>query len=51
MKTQDHNEDEEIKLSLSNEFTIFKKVITDDEFKQWTKIMNSEYKSLEINFT
>jgi len=34
MKTQDHSEDKDMKLLLNDEFTMFKKVITDNEFKQ-----------------
>lgn len=33
-ETQDHNEDKDMKSLLSDEFTMFKKVVTDDEFKQ-----------------
>ncbi len=34
MKTQDHSKNKDMKSSSDNEFTIFKKVIIDDEFKQ-----------------
>jgi len=40
-----------LKSCSENESETYKEVIMSDNFKQWKQAMNSEYKSLEANFT